>query len=175
VGVLDIGEGRLARLSRPEQRHVPLALEDQRDLVRERLHPNDLRWVIERAVPDERIQRGDHRSIELYRLAGTEMYRLAVQAGPAPSTGAIVCLRGAGKVMRTSQELIPILYLAPRVDIGGSDKATVDWFRFIDRERFRPSLITTQPSPNRRLWEVAPYAEELWGGEDRKMRTRSRS
>lgn len=57
---------------------------------------------------------------------------------------------------------IPILYVAPWVDIGGSDTATVDWFRFLDRERFRPSLITTQPSPNRRLIEIAPFAEELW-------------
>jgi glycosyltransferase involved in cell wall biosynthesis/ribosomal protein S18 acetylase RimI-like enzyme len=61
-----------------------------------------------------------------------------------------------------SDELTPLLYLAPWVDIGGSDKATVDWFRFLDRDRFRASLVTTQPSPNRRLCEVAPYAEELW-------------
>ena len=59
-------------------------------------------------------------------------------------------------------ELTRLLYLAPWVDIGGSDKATVDWFRFLDRGRFRASLITTQASPNRRVREVAPYAEELW-------------
>ncbi|MDX6679260.1 MAG: hypothetical protein QOE31_3312 [Solirubrobacteraceae bacterium] len=57
---------------------------------------------------------------------------------------------------------IPILYLAPWVDLGGSDKATVDWFRWLDRERFAPSLITTQPSRNRWLGEVAPYAAEVW-------------
>lgn len=56
----------------------------------------------------------------------------------------------------------PILYLAPWVDIGGADKGTIDWFRFLDRDRFRPSLITTQPSPNRRLCEVAPYTDEVW-------------
>jgi glycosyltransferase involved in cell wall biosynthesis/GNAT superfamily N-acetyltransferase len=61
-----------------------------------------------------------------------------------------------------SDELTPLLYLAPWVDIGGSDKATVDWFKFLDRDRFRASLITTQPSPNRRVREVIPYAEELW-------------
>jgi glycosyltransferase involved in cell wall biosynthesis len=55
-----------------------------------------------------------------------------------------------------------VLYLAPWVDIGGSDSSTIDWFRFIDRERFQPSLVTTQPSANARLHEVAPYAEELW-------------
>ena len=57
---------------------------------------------------------------------------------------------------------IPILYLAPWVDFGGSDKGTIDWFRWLDRSRFRPSLITTQPSPNRRIAELAPYADEIW-------------
>jgi glycosyltransferase involved in cell wall biosynthesis len=57
---------------------------------------------------------------------------------------------------------IPILYLAPWVDYGGSDKNTLDWFREIDRERFAPSLITTQPSPNRRLAEIADLTEETW-------------
>ncbi len=57
---------------------------------------------------------------------------------------------------------IPILYLAPWVDYGGTDSGTIDWFRSIDRERFAPYLITTQPSTNRRLAEVYPYAEEVW-------------
>lgn len=57
---------------------------------------------------------------------------------------------------------IPVLYLAPWVDIGGTDKNTIDWFRTIDRERFAPSLIATQPSPNRRLDEIAEFAEEVW-------------
>ena len=64
--------------------------------------------------------------------------------------------------MRSGNKPIPVLYLAPWVDIGGSDKVTVDWFRFLDRERFRPSLITTQPSPNRRVGEVVDYAAEIW-------------
>jgi len=57
---------------------------------------------------------------------------------------------------------IPIVYLAPWIDFGGTDKNTIDWFRFIDRDRFAPSLITTQPSPNRRLREVDEFAEEIW-------------
>jgi glycosyltransferase involved in cell wall biosynthesis len=57
---------------------------------------------------------------------------------------------------------VPILYLAPWVDYGGSDKNTLDWFREIDRERFAPSLITTQPSQNRRLAEIAELTEETW-------------
>ncbi len=60
------------------------------------------------------------------------------------------------------RDRIPILYLAPWVDIGGSDKGTIDWFRWLDRDRYAPSLITTQPSPNRRLGEVYPFAEEVW-------------
>jgi glycosyltransferase involved in cell wall biosynthesis len=56
----------------------------------------------------------------------------------------------------------PILYLAPWVDLGGSDKGTIDWFKAIDRERWRPSLITTQPSPNRWLHLVEPFAAEIW-------------
>jgi glycosyltransferase involved in cell wall biosynthesis len=56
----------------------------------------------------------------------------------------------------------PILYLAPWVDIGGTDKGTIDWFRWIDRGRFQPSLVTTQPSLNRRLSEIVPYADEVW-------------
>ncbi|MGC1853675.1 MAG: glycosyltransferase family 4 protein, partial [Solirubrobacterales bacterium] len=63
---------------------------------------------------------------------------------------------------KSPHERIPILYLAPWVDFGGSDKNTIDWFRWIDRERFAPSLVTTQPSPNRLLPEIAPFAEEIW-------------
>lgn len=59
-------------------------------------------------------------------------------------------------------ERIPILYLAPWVGYGGSDKNTIDWFRWIDQERFAPHLITTQASDNPLLGEVAPYAEEVW-------------
>jgi glycosyltransferase involved in cell wall biosynthesis len=59
-------------------------------------------------------------------------------------------------------ERTPILYLAPWVDYGGTDKGTIDWFRWLDRDRFAPSLVTTQPSLNRRLAELAPYAEEVW-------------
>jgi glycosyltransferase involved in cell wall biosynthesis len=57
---------------------------------------------------------------------------------------------------------IPILYLAPWVGYGGSDKNTIDWFRWIDRERFAPYLITTQPSANPLIGQVEPFAEEVW-------------
>ena len=70
-------------------------------------------------------------------------------AGPAPP-------------MTRKDPRVPILYLAPWVDLGGSDKGTIDWFRHIDRTRFAPSLITTQPSANRWLPKIEPYAEEIW-------------
>jgi glycosyltransferase involved in cell wall biosynthesis len=59
-------------------------------------------------------------------------------------------------------ERIPVLYLAPWVDYGGSDTNTLDWFRWIDRSRFSASLMTTQPSSNRRLSGIVPYASEIW-------------
>jgi len=64
--------------------------------------------------------------------------------------------------MEMLRRRVPVLYLAPWVDVGGSDKGTVDWFRHLDRDRFAPSLITTQPFANRRLSEVEAYANEVW-------------
>src|SRR4051794_3678013 len=51
-----VGEGRLSRVARPEERDVRLPLECERDLVREGVHPDDLRRVVERAIPDERVE-----------------------------------------------------------------------------------------------------------------------
>lgn len=59
-------------------------------------------------------------------------------------------------------ERIPVLYLAPWVGFGGSDRNTIDWFRWIDRERFAPFLITTQPAANELIGEIEPFAEEVW-------------
>lgn len=61
-----------------------------------------------------------------------------------------------------SEGRVPILYIAPWVDLGGSDKGTIDWFKHVDRKRWAPSLIATQPSPNRWLHQVEPFAEEVW-------------
>lgn len=61
-----------------------------------------------------------------------------------------------------SEGRTPILYIAPWVDLGGSDRGTIDWFKHIDRTRWAPSLITTTPSPNRWLHHIEPYAEEIW-------------
>jgi glycosyltransferase involved in cell wall biosynthesis len=57
---------------------------------------------------------------------------------------------------------INVLYLAPWVDLGGSDRNTVDLLRWIDRDRYRVILATTQESRNRRLADVAPFVDEIW-------------
>ena len=77
-----------------------------------------------------------------------------------PQRNSTTCLHTAR--MPDRDDRIPILYLAPWVDLGGSDKGTIDWFKHLDRERFAPSLITTQPSSNRWLHHVEPFAEEVW-------------
>jgi glycosyltransferase involved in cell wall biosynthesis len=55
-----------------------------------------------------------------------------------------------------------ILYLAPWVDLGGSDRNTVDLVRWLDRDRFRVIVVTTSESRNRRLADVARYVDEVW-------------
>jgi glycosyltransferase involved in cell wall biosynthesis len=59
-------------------------------------------------------------------------------------------------------ERINVLYLAPWVDLGGSDTNTVDLLRWLDRDRYRVVLATTQESRNRKLAEVAPFVDEVW-------------
>jgi len=65
-------------------------------------------------------------------------------------------------LLAVSEGRVPVLYIAPWVDLGGSDKGTIDWFKSLNRERWAPSLITTQPSANRWLHQLEPYAEEVW-------------
>ena len=61
-----------------------------------------------------------------------------------------------------SPDRIPILYIAPEVDSEESAEDALAWFGKIDRERWAPSLITTEPSPNRHLHLIEPFAEEAW-------------
>ncbi len=55
-----------------------------------------------------------------------------------------------------------VLYLAPWVDIDSKDATTIAWFSGLERVRWAPSLITTQPSPNRTLAKIEPLAMEVW-------------
>ena len=57
---------------------------------------------------------------------------------------------------------ITVLYVAPWVDLGGSDRNTVDLLRWLDRDRYRVILATTQESRNRRLAQVSRYVDEIW-------------
>ena len=57
---------------------------------------------------------------------------------------------------------IHLLYVAPWLELGGTSKGTLDWFRWLDRDRFRLSLVTTQPSSNPWLEDVLPYVDEAW-------------
>jgi hypothetical protein len=54
-----------------------------------------------------------------------------------------------------------VLYLRPGVDEDGLAGATVDSFARLDSARWASHLILTEPSPNRRLHQVEPLAEEI--------------
>ena len=54
-----------------------------------------------------------------------------------------------------------VLYLRPGVDEDGLAGATVDSLARLDRARWASHLILTEPSPNRRLHQVEPLAEEI--------------
>ncbi|MCC6437608.1 MAG: glycosyltransferase family 4 protein [Acidimicrobiales bacterium] len=56
-----------------------------------------------------------------------------------------------------------ILYVAPWVIPGGSDKGTVDWFRTIDRDRFGLHLVTTNRADNNAfVVDIEPHASQVW-------------
>jgi hypothetical protein len=57
---------------------------------------------------------------------------------------------------------VPILQIAPWADEGAASQSTVEWFRTLDPARWAASLITTEPSPNRRLAEIESHAVETW-------------
>lgn len=55
-----------------------------------------------------------------------------------------------------------VLYLAPWITFGGSDKGTLDWLRHLPHDRFRLYLHTTQPSDNPLLGDAESLADEAW-------------
>jgi glycosyltransferase involved in cell wall biosynthesis len=60
------------------------------------------------------------------------------------------------------RDRLGILYLAPWVSVGGSDKGTVDWFRHLSGTAFRRYLMTTQVSDNKLLPLIEDHADEIW-------------
>ena len=55
-----------------------------------------------------------------------------------------------------------VLYLAPWLTFGGSDKGTIDWLRHLPGGAFRRYLLTTQPSANELFGTAEQLAEEAW-------------
>ena len=55
-----------------------------------------------------------------------------------------------------------ILYVAPWITYGGSDKGTIDWFWNMDPALTDLYLITTQSSDNSQLYRVQNRAKEIW-------------
>jgi glycosyltransferase involved in cell wall biosynthesis len=55
-----------------------------------------------------------------------------------------------------------ILYVAPWLTIGGSDRGTIDWLRHVGRDSFERILVTTEPSDNALWAEGAALADEAW-------------
>lgn len=55
-----------------------------------------------------------------------------------------------------------LLYVAPWVTVGGSDRNTVDWFRLVSQGACRTYLATTQESPNHLFGAAADHADEAW-------------
>lgn len=66
---------------------------------------------------------------------------------------------GSGATVRDARARI--LYLRPSVDADGLSKATIDSFTDLERARWAPHLIVTERSPNRRLDQLEPLAEEI--------------
>lgn len=54
------------------------------------------------------------------------------------------------------------LYIAPWMVIGGTDKGTIDWFRYITKDQFRRYLVTTAESDNPTFPDCAALADEAW-------------
>lgn len=103
------------------------------------------------------------RSLTLgYTVAATRTAPLPEPAAGEQTAEDAATRAAAARSSARADGRIPVLYIAPWIDLGGSDKGTIDWFKHIDRSRFAPSIITTQPSSNRWLSMVEPYAEEVW-------------
>lgn len=72
-------------------------------------------------------------------------------------------VHGAGRASASFRRApTTVLYLAPWVTFGGSDKGTLDWLRHMPRPSFRCHLLTTQPSENELFGAAEELADEAW-------------
>lgn len=67
-----------------------------------------------------------------------------------------------GQAVTVVSEPTGVLYLAPWMTIGGADKATLDWFRYIQPHSFRRYLLTTLASDNALFNQCDTLADEAW-------------
>jgi hypothetical protein len=59
-------------------------------------------------------------------------------------------------------DIEPALLIASGVEADATGQEVVDWLTGLDRDRWAPRLITTQPAANRGLAAVAASAVEVW-------------
>ena len=98
---------------------------------------------IRRRLPPERLERWTAR-VERLLDTGFTVHRSA---------------KGSASFRRATSS---VLYLAPWLTFGGSDKGTLDWLRHLRRDAFRRYLLTTQPSPNQLFSAAEELADEAW-------------
>ena len=55
-----------------------------------------------------------------------------------------------------------MLHLAASVEESDVAGGTLEWIQQLDRERWAPSIVTTEPAPNSGLAACEPFAEEVW-------------
>jgi glycosyltransferase involved in cell wall biosynthesis len=118
--------------------------------------------VASRRKAFERLDAIADELLELHTFDSRHAFPLGHRVVARKASGQATSRRRSAAMQRARAQPVPILYLAPWIDLGGSDKGTIDWFRHVDREQWVPSIITTQPSANRWLREVEPYASEVW-------------
>ena len=100
--------------------------------------------------------------------SGPAEVRLARSAADVADQLADLIARGYSVAQRGDEEIVlardpaRILYIAPWLTIGGSDKGTVDWLRQIPSQAFRRYLMTTVVSDNALFPEAAELADEAW-------------
>lgn len=86
----------------------------------------------------------------------------ACQLAPIIESGHSLTLDASGHVSIANHPA-SILYIAPWMTVGGADKATLDWFRYLSPESFRRHLVTTTPNGNNALFDLCDqYADSAW-------------
>ena len=115
-----------------------------------------------RAVLDDIITTGpDQRVVVRLRGGPGDLETQRERAAELIAHGYSVRSSASGTV-----ELVPepsgALFIAPWMVIGGTDKGTIDWFRYITKAQYRRYLVTTAESDNPMFPDCAALADEAW-------------